>query len=97
MKPWFRRVSETPRSWLEENLRFLGRKTCPHVGSRYGHAFDLLSRVSALFTADGRSQLASPLAPWSHRTPHSGLLASFGSRLPESPRSAQIRLRHSDG
>src|SRR5450432_2617876 len=59
--------------------------------------FPFLSRVSALLTADGRSQLASPLAPWSHRTPHSGLLASCGSRLPELPRSAQIHLRHSDG
>src|SRR5713101_10026978 len=39
MKLSFRRVSETPRFWLVESLRLFGRRACPHVGSRYGHAF----------------------------------------------------------
>src|SRR4029077_15270225 len=56
-----------------------------------------LSRVSALLTADGRSQLASPLAPLSHRTPHSDPPAGCGIRLPGLPRSGQIHLRRSAG
>src|SRR5450432_485353 len=39
MKLSFRRVSETPRFWLVENLRLSGRRACPEGGSRYGHAF----------------------------------------------------------
>src|SRR6478609_8789334 len=89
------RVRDTPLL-AGGNLRLIGRRACPQGGSRCGHAF-YLSRVSALLTADGRSQLASPLAPWSHRTPHSDPPASYGSRLPGWPRSAQIHLRHSDG
>src|ERR1700688_3096890 len=52
-----------------------------------------LSRASALLTADVRSQLASPLAPWSHRTPRSDLPAGCGSRVPGLPRGIQIHLR----
>src|SRR5258706_12299536 len=51
-----------------------------------------LSRVSALLTVDGRSQLASPLAPWSHRTPPSDPLAGCGIPGPELSRSGQIQL-----
>src|ERR1700682_3986517 len=39
MKLEFRRVSETPRFWLVENLHLVSRRACPHVGSRDGHAF----------------------------------------------------------
>jgi hypothetical protein len=41
MMLWFRRVSETPRFWLVEDLRLVGRRACPLGGSRGGHAFYL--------------------------------------------------------
>src|SRR5436190_4018196 len=86
------RVRDTPLMTVEDFAFAVSFLKCARQ-LRQAH---FVSRVTAV-TAVGRSQPASPLAPWSRRIRHSGPPAGYEIRLPGSPRNVQIHLRRSAG